>query len=124
MNFSQAQHVNDLIWWEGPLLALYTLEGKLYLIAWTDVDEKNHTWIISEVSLADLVRFLAKNISLLNVQEKSPAVWVLTGDLEKGEAKATTFAELDDALKARATSFFDETLSYETMYPKDKNGQQ
>jgi hypothetical protein len=124
MNFSQAEHVNDLIWWEGPLLSLYTLEGKLYLIVWTDVDEKNHKYLIAEVSLADLVRFLSKNISLLDVQEKSPTLWVLTGDLQTGELKATTPAEIDDDLKAPVTSFFDETLTYETMYPKDKNAQQ
>jgi len=117
MDFSKATHIQDLIWYEGPLLALYTLEDKLYLVSWTDVDEKNHTWIITEVSLRNLVRFLSKSISLLFLQENSPAVWVLTGDLQTGELHATTFAELRDDWKAPATSYFDESLTYEAQYP-------
>ncbi|WP_407303453.1 hypothetical protein [Acinetobacter sp.] len=115
MNFKTVTHVNDLIWWEGPLLSLYEFEGKLYLVYWVNQEVDQNKLCIIEVSLQNLVRFLTKAVNLYYLQENAPTLWEVTGDLQTDTMMATTFDKMDDAWKAPATSYFDETLTYEAM---------
>lgn len=52
-----AEHVRDLIWFDGPLLSEYRLEdGTSYLAYWCDTDGEVNRWMYLPVSDTDIDR--------------------------------------------------------------------
>lgn len=117
MNLRNAKHVRDLIYFGGPLLSLYDLDGQLIMVYWLDVDEKVNTWNAFTVTKEGLEQYLEKSVNIRDLQERATHHWIIEGYIEEGEVNTTTYAELRGDWKAPTSSFFDETLTYEAMYP-------
>ena len=47
-----ARHVADLVWHDGPFLSLVRLADALYLVAWADMDDEKHRWLVVRLSRA------------------------------------------------------------------------
>lgn len=64
--------VDDLIYFDGPLLSFYTSEiGANYLFYWVDVDEECNRWIVFRTEMTQLNEFLNKKMSLFSLFERA-----------------------------------------------------
>ena len=67
-DFSGFKKIADLIFFEGPLLSHYVSEkGDDYLFYWVDRDEADNRWLVLRVSLANLQKYIAKELTLLQL---------------------------------------------------------
>jgi hypothetical protein len=112
MDFKDAECIRELMWVEGPLLGLYTLRGKTYLVSWVDVNVE-HVWLIIEISDDDLGLYMRQEISLLEVERRSPNLYLQEGMFEKAQAAHLNFEDLPDDLRPTEDSFYDDSLSRE-----------
>jgi len=112
MNFADAKHIRDLIWYDGPLLSVMEHKDKTYLVKWVDVNDARtvHTWIIFEVEPAILEAYYAKVLTLRQLEERSANVYFFEGFLEESDAAWVDIDEVPEDWKARSNSYFDERL--------------
>ena len=69
-DFSNFKKIADLIYFEGPLLSHYVSgKGDDYLFYWVDSDDNDNRWLVLRVSLANLQRYMAKDLSLRELIE-------------------------------------------------------
>lgn len=68
LNFSDLVKMSDLIFFDGPLLSHYVHKsGTNYLSYWVDCDDENERWLVFNVGLTYLQRYVNGEISLLNL---------------------------------------------------------
>jgi len=121
-------YMSDLIYVEGPLLCLYRDAKENWLYLWCDTDNKNkERWLLFPVSRTNLIAFLEKEKSLLEVVQESKKRWFLdyarllpNQEFEKTTENAKGFSrELRNAESLEILteylptkdSYFDETLA-------------
>ena len=64
-DFSNFKKVADLVYLDGPFLSHYVSgKGDDYLFYWVDRDESDNRWLVLRVSLANLQKYIGKEISL------------------------------------------------------------
>lgn len=64
-DFTGFRKIADLIYFEGPLLSHYvSSKGDDYLFYWVDRDESYNRWLVLRVSLANLQKYIGKEMSL------------------------------------------------------------
>ena len=64
-DFSHFRKIADLIFYEGPLLSHYVSDkGDDYLFYWVESDEGDNRWLALRVSLANLQKYMDKELSL------------------------------------------------------------
>ena len=69
-DFSSFRKIADLIYFEGPLLSHYvSSKGDDYLFYWVDRDDNDNRWLVLRVSLANLQKYIAKEITLRELIE-------------------------------------------------------
>lgn len=69
-DFSNFKKIADLIYFEGPLLSHYvSSKGDDYLFYWVDSDSINNRWLVLRVSIANLQRYIAGDVSLRELIE-------------------------------------------------------
>ena len=69
-DFSNFKKIADLIYFEGPLLSHYvSSKGDDYLFYWVDSDSSNNRWLVLRVSIANLQRYIAGDVSLRELIE-------------------------------------------------------
>ena len=69
-DFSNFKKIADLIYFEGPLLSHYvSSKGDDYLFYWVDRDSSNNRWLVLRVSIANLQRYIAGDVSLRELIE-------------------------------------------------------
>ncbi len=67
-DFSSFRKIADLINFEGPLLSHYiSSKGDDYLFYWVDRDDRDNRWLVLRVSLANLQKYMAGILSLLEL---------------------------------------------------------
>lgn len=110
-NFTNAVFIKDICdnMANDPLLSLFELDGKSFLMTWVDVEIEN-IWLIIEVVQASLVSFLAGHITLLEVERCSPAIFQCTGFIDH-DCPPIWFEDIPDMWRALETSFYDESLT-------------
>lgn len=113
MNFQEAKHVRDIIWYEGMLLGEYSMRGKTYLVKWADCDDegKHHTWLVFEVEPEILDLFYQRALTLRQVEDRTPAMFVQEGFIDDGEAAWTDGEEVPEEWLARSNSYYDPILA-------------
>ncbi len=130
-------HICDLIFFDGPLLSLYSDRRTNWLYLWADTDEKQtNRWIIFPVVRKDLVAYLNKGESLLSLVTKANRHLILDDTRKSvlGESGKTsreshrTLRSISDIsvinhYMPSSESFFDETLTTdislnETLQPE------
>lgn len=68
LNFSDLVKMSDLIFFDGPLLSHYVHKsGTNYLSYWVDCDDEYERWLVFNVGLTYLQRYVNGEISLLNL---------------------------------------------------------
>lgn len=71
-DFSSFKKIADLIYFEGPLLSHYvSSKGDDYLFYWVDRDESDNRWLVFRVSLANLQKYIGKEITLRDLIEST-----------------------------------------------------
>jgi hypothetical protein len=67
-HFGDINYVTDLLYFDGPLLSLYTNnKGQKLLFYWVDVDDDFNRWLVREINPSDVIKYLNKNISLYSL---------------------------------------------------------
>lgn len=62
----------DLIYYDGPLLSLYSRErGSDALFLWVDSNEYNNRWAVINIQRDDLKKYLASRLALLDIINKT-----------------------------------------------------
>ena len=69
-DFSGFKKIADLIVFDGPFLSHYvSSKGDDYLFYWVDRDDSDNRWLVVRVSLANLQKYIAKEMSLREIIE-------------------------------------------------------
>jgi len=107
------QHIGDLEYFDGTLIALFREQasGVLYVLHWVDVTEAFHRWVFFPVSARAMKLYLEGKLSnedlfLLGSPE---TVWLieLNGDLQIGSVRNVPVVELPLTYRPTAEGFFD-----------------
>lgn len=113
--FKEYKKVADLIYFDGPLLSLFTKwrRSRLYLLKWVDIENDKNIWLKFDVSYSLLLEYLEKTkteyqlikdsneISLIIISEKQLITSTKVGSFEQLPA---SYLPEEDVL-------YDETLT-------------
>lgn len=131
-DFTGFKKIADLIYFEGPLLSHFVSDkGDDYLFYWVDKDEKDNRWLVLRVSLANLQRYMGKDISLRELIENPNDGYVYQVDIDDAinyhNVKLVQPADLPEDYLPTADSFYtfepvptldaDEMMTYELTIP-------
>ena len=82
-DFSNFKKIEDLIFFEGPLLSHFVSEkGDDYLFYWVDRDEKDNRWLVLRVSMANLQKYIGKELSLRELIENPNDGFLYSVDID------------------------------------------
>lgn len=69
-DFSNFKKIADLVYFDGPFLSHYISEkGDDYLFYWVDKDENDNRWLVLRISLANLQKYIGKELTLRELIE-------------------------------------------------------
>ena len=69
-DFSSFRKIADLVYLDGPFLSHYVSnKGEDYLFYWVDRDEHDNRWLVLRVSLANLQKYIGRELSLRELIE-------------------------------------------------------
>jgi hypothetical protein len=81
--FSPLKKVADLVYFDGPLLALFKNErSDSYLYNWCDVDERSNRWLIFRVDDRNLNGFMSGKLSLQQLVLSPPDGFLVSADVD------------------------------------------
>ena len=81
-DFSSFRKIADLIYFEGPLLSHYvSSKGDDYLLYWVDRDDQDNRWLVLRVSLANLQKYIDKEMTLRELIENPNDGYLYTVDV-------------------------------------------
>lgn len=81
--FSALKKVADLVYFDGPLLALFKNErSDSYLYNWCDVDERSNRWLIFRVDDRNLNGFMSGKLSLQQLVLSPPDGFLVSADVD------------------------------------------
>lgn len=64
-DFSNFKKIADLVYFDGPFLSHYVSgKGDDYLFYWVDKDERDNRWLVLRINLADLQKYIDKELTL------------------------------------------------------------
>lgn len=82
-DFSKYKKIADLIYFDGPFLSHYVGEkGDDYLFYWVDKDENDNRWLVLRVSLANLQKYIDKELSLRELIETPNDGYLYSVDID------------------------------------------
>ena len=82
-DFSNFKKIADLIYLDGPFLSHYvSSKGDDYLFYWVDSDDKDNRWLVLRVSLANLHKYIGKEISLRELIESPNDGYLYSVDVD------------------------------------------
>lgn len=105
--------VGDLVNFDGPMLTLYenAKTSHFFLLDWVDRSNSNNRWIIYRVNPIDLMKFLSKQISHLDLFSNRPEINVYVVDIPiNGRLLTSEIKELytiPEIYHPNAESYFD-----------------
>lgn len=71
-------YMSDLVYVDGPILSLYRDAKDNWLYLWCDTDNKSkERWLLFPVSRADLISYLEKSTTLLELIQSAKKRWLL-----------------------------------------------
>ena len=69
-DFSNFKKIADLVYFDGPFLSHYVSgKGDDYLFYWVDKDESDNRWLVLRINLADLQKYIGKELTLRELIE-------------------------------------------------------
>lgn len=82
-DFSNFKKIADLIYLDGPFLSHYvSSKGDDYLFYWVDSDDKDNRWLVLRVSLANLHKYIGKEMSLRELIESPNDGYLYSVDVD------------------------------------------
>ena len=136
-DFSHFRKIADLIYLDGPFLSHYVSpKGDDYLFYWVDRDESDNRWLVLRVSLANLQKYIGKNISLRELIENPNDGYLYSVDVDNDilyhDVKLVQPSSLPEEYLPAADSYYefepiaaedaDELMTYELTIPyKERN---
>ena len=82
-DFNKFKRIADLIYFEGPFLSHYVSEkGDDYLFYWVDKDEHDNRWLVLRVSLANLQKYMGREVTLRELIENPNDGFVYCVDVD------------------------------------------
>ena len=136
-DFSSFKKIADLICFEGPLLSHYvSSKGDDYLFYWVDRDENDNRWMVLRVSLASLQKYMAGDVSLLELIGSPNDGYLylvdVDNDINYHNVKLVQPADLPEDYLPDADSFYtfepvpaedaSELMTYELTIPYKERG--
>ena len=131
-DFSGFRKIADLIYFEGPFLSHYvSSKGDDYLFYWVDRDDSDNRWLVLRVSLANLQKYIGKEITLRELIENPNDGYLysvdVNGDIHYHDVKLVQPASLPEEYLPEADSFYafepipsddaEELMTYELTIP-------
>ena len=136
-DFSNFRKIADLIYFEGPFLSHYvSSKGDDYLFYWVDRDDSDNRWLVLRVSLANLQKYIGKEITLRELIENPNDGYLyivhVNNDIHYHDVKLVQPSALPDEYLPEADSYYtftpipaddaEEMMTYELTIPyKDRN---
>jgi len=82
-DFSRFRKIADLIYFEGPLLSHYvSSKGDDYLFYWVERDDCDNRWLVLRVSLANLQKYIGKEMTLRELIENPNDGYLYSVDVD------------------------------------------
>lgn len=137
-DFSGFRKIADLIYFEGPLLSHYvSSKGDDYLFYWVDSDDCDNRWLVLRVSLANLQKYIGKEITLRELIENPNDGYLysvdVTSDIRYHNVKLTQPSALPEAYLPETDSYYafepipaddaEELMTYELTIPYKERSQ-
>ena len=131
-DFSGFKKIADLICFEGPLLSHYaSSKGDDYLFYWVDRNDRDNRWMVLRVNLASLQKYMAGNVSLLELIDNPNDGYLYLVDVDNSisyyNVKLVQPADLPEDYLPSADSFYafepipaedaDELMTYDLTIP-------
>lgn len=131
-DFSTFRKIADLIYFEGPLLSHYvSSKGDDYLFYWVDSDDNDNRWLVLRVSLVNLQKYMAREMTLRELIESPNDGFLYTVDVDDAinyhNVKLVQPADLPDDYLPATDSYYafeplpaedaDELMTYELTIP-------
>ncbi len=103
-NLTNAKLLANLVWYDGPLVALYrAVDGDLYIVSWQDCTDTANIWLWLSVKRELAILYLRSEVDLLACLKKAEKMFMATVDLVKNTAEnnytkwsTTCFANLKE----------------------------
>lgn len=135
-DFSNFKKIADLVYFDGPFLSHYVSgKGDDYLFYWVDKDEDDNRWLVFRVSLADLQRYIGKELTLRELMEHPNDGYLYSVDIDNDvhyhNVKLVQPSALPEEYKPDTDSYYEfepiptldanELMTYELTIPyKDR----
>ena len=131
-DFSSFRKIADLIYFEGPFLSHYiSSKGDDYLFYWVDKDDKDNRWLVLRVSLANLQKYIGKEITLRELIENPNDGYLymvdVSNDINYHDVKLVQPSALPEAYLPETDSYYafepipaenvDALMTYELTIP-------
>jgi hypothetical protein len=136
-DFSSFRKIADLIFFDGPLLSHFvSSKGDDYLFYWVDRDERDNRWMVVRVSLANLQKYVAKELTLRELIETPNDGYLyfvdVDNDIHYHDVKLVQPSAVPEEYLPEADSYYefeptpaddaDELMTYELTIPyKERN---
>jgi hypothetical protein len=131
-DFSSFRKIADLIYFEGPFLSHYvSSKGDDYLFYWVDRDDNDNRWLVLRVSLANLQKYIGKEITLRELIENPNDGYLysvdVNDDINYHDVKLVQPSSLPEEYLPEADSYYafepipvegaEELMTYELTIP-------
>ena len=132
-DFSGFKKMADLITFDGPLLSHYVSpKGDDYLFYWVDSDDIDNRWLVLRVSLANLQKYIGRNLTLRELIENPNDGYLyvvdVNNDIHYHDVKLVQPSALPEEYLPEADSYYDsfeaipaddaeELMTYELTIP-------
>ena len=131
-DFSNFKKIADLAYFNGPFLSHYVSgKGDDYLFYWVDKDEDDNRWLVFRVSLADLQKYIGKELTLSELMEHPNDGYLYSVDIDNDvhyhNVKLVQPSALPEEYKPDADSYYEfepiptldanELMTYELTIP-------
>ena len=131
-DFSSFRRIADLIYFEGPFLSHYvSSKGDDYLFYWVDSDDTDNRWLVLRVSLANLQKYIGKEITLRELIQNPNDGYLyavdVNNDIHYHDVKLLQPASLPEEYLPESDSYYaftpipaddaEELMTYEVTIP-------
>ena len=104
-NLANAELLGNLMWYDGPLVALYrAVNGDLYIVSWQDCTDTANIWLWLSINRELAILYLRGEVDLLACLKKAEKMFVATVDLVENVDEnnytrwgTTCFADLEES---------------------------
>ena len=76
-DLQKLKHVDDLIWYDGPLLSHMIINIDHFLISFVDIVNDKWLWLLFPISYSDLQKFKNSEKTLYLLEKKATGLYII-----------------------------------------------